>query len=124
MELAVFVESMVRGFARYHKYALGADLRHLSRRLVALVIKANSRRDKTAILTELRDSSEEMKVLIVLAKEVKAFTNFKEFQQASMLAVDISRQSEGWLKSQSGRGVSGSGSHAPHGSPSVPAPQA
>ncbi len=103
MELAVFVESMVRNFARYHKYALGADMRHLSRRLVALVIKANSRRDKTAVLTELRDSSEEMKVLIVLAKEVRAFTNFKEFQQASMLATDISRQSEGWLRSQNGR---------------------
>ena len=59
MELAVFCENAVRQFPRYHKYALGADLRALSRRLVALVIRANSRRDKAALHTKLRDSSEE-----------------------------------------------------------------
>jgi hypothetical protein len=68
--------------------------------LVALVIKANSKRDKVAVLTELCGRSEEMKILIVLVKEVEAFYCFKELQQASMLAADISRQREGWLRSQ------------------------
>ena len=103
LELAIFLENCVKGFPRYHKYALGADLRNCARELVTLVMRANSRRDKTAILTELRDTSEGMKLLIILGKETKAFGSFSQFQTAAALAVEISRQSEGWLKSQTAR---------------------
>ncbi|MFZ5761129.1 MAG: four helix bundle protein [Thermodesulfobacteriota bacterium] len=100
MELAVAVEEAVRRFPRYHKYAIGADLRHGARRLVSLIIRANSQADKVASLTELRDGSEEMKVMIVMAREVKAFAGFKEFERLALLATEISRQSEGWLRSR------------------------
>jgi len=99
VDLAIHLEQAVRGFSRYHKYAIGADLRSQARNIATLVIKANSQRDKTAALTELRDLCEEMKFLIVLGKEVKAFTSFKQFQIAATIAVDLSRQSEGWLGS-------------------------
>src|SRR3989339_588932 len=89
IELAVFLENVVRNFSRYNKYALGAELRDTSRQLFTLVIRANSQREKISTLIELRDSGEVMKALIVMAKEVKAFTNFKEFQQAAMLASEI-----------------------------------
>jgi len=102
MDLAVLLENAVHGFPRYHKYAIGADLRHLARRLLALVITANSRADKVLALTALRDASEEMKTLIVLGKEIKAFHSFKQFELAAPAATEISRQSEGWLKSQRG----------------------
>jgi len=100
MELAVYMENAVRGFSRYHKYTIGTDMRDLSRNLVALIIKANSRKDKRKLLTELRDRSEEMKVNIMIGKEVKAFKSFRQFQHAASLAVEISRQCEGWPKSQ------------------------
>jgi 23S rRNA-intervening sequence protein len=100
VDLALCIEQAVRGFPRYHKYAIGADMRHLARTIAALIIKANSQRDKTASLTELRDRCEEMKFLITLGKEIKAFTGFKQFQAAAGFAVDLSRQSEGWLGSQ------------------------
>ena len=100
LELAIFMENCVKGFSRYHRYTLGTDLRNSSRELVTLVITANSRKEKTALLTELRDKSEGMKLLIVLGKETKAFGSFSQFQTAASLAVEISRQSEGWLKSQ------------------------
>jgi len=103
VELAVHLEQSVRGFARYHKYALGADLRGLARNIAALVIKANSQRDKVITLTELRDKCEEMKFLITMGKEVKAFKNFTQFQTAAVFAVDLCRQSEGWLGSQKGK---------------------
>jgi len=102
MELAVYMENAVRGFSRYHKYTIGADMRNISKDLVAIIIKANSRKDKRKLLTELRDKSEEMKVNILIGKEIKAFKSFGQFQQAASLAVEISRQSEGWLKSQEG----------------------
>jgi len=103
LELVVYIENVVRNFSRYHKYTIGSNMRDLSRNLVALVIKANSRKDKRNFLTELRDKSEEMKVNIMIGKEIKAFKSFKQFQHAAALAVDVSRQSEGWLKSQKGK---------------------
>ncbi len=100
MDMAVNIENTVKGFSRYHKYTIGSDMRNLSRELVSLVIKANSQRDKLQTLTLLRDKSEDMKTLIILGKEIRAFKSFKQFQSAAALAVEISRQSEGWLKSQ------------------------
>ncbi|MBU0483643.1 MAG: four helix bundle protein [Proteobacteria bacterium] len=51
VELVVLLENAVRDFPRYHKYALGADLRNQARELAVLVIAANSRRDKVPVLT-------------------------------------------------------------------------
>ena len=83
LELVVYIENVVRNFSRYHKYTIGTNMRDLSRNLVALVIKANSRKDKRNLLTELRDKSEEMKVNIMIGKEIKAFKSFNQFQHAA-----------------------------------------
>ena len=100
MELTVFIEQAVRDFSRYHRYQLGADLRSSARELTSLVMQANFACDKIGVITQLRNKSEEMKLLIVLAKEVKAFVSFSQFQQAALLAAEISRQSQGWLNSR------------------------
>ncbi len=99
-ELIVCVENAVRNFSRYHKYSIGTDMRHLSRNLVFLIIQANSRQEKVCLLTELRDRSEEMKIMVMVGKEIKAFNSFKQFENVANLAVEISKQSEGWLGSQ------------------------
>jgi hypothetical protein len=87
-------------FARYHKYALGTDLRDGARRALKLIVRANARRDKTPVLLQLRKELEELKVLLRLGQDVKAFPNFKSFEHAITLVVEIARQNEGWLKSQ------------------------
>lgn len=99
MDLAVYTENAVRGFTRYHKYSIGADLRNLSRRVVTLIISANSRDDKLDALLTLGDTIEELKVVINICKEVKAFKSFTTFQKAAEAAVNLSRQSEGWIRS-------------------------
>ena len=105
VELTVLMENTVRGFARYHKYSIGADMRNLSRAIAALIIKANSEKDKVRTVTELRDKCEEMKFTITVGKEIKAYKSFKQFQIAATIAVDLSRQSEGWLgSSRKGKG--------------------
>jgi|CXWL01.1.fsa_nt_gi hypothetical protein len=43
MDLAVYLEQVVRTFSRYHKYTLGSELRQQSHELVTLIIRANSR---------------------------------------------------------------------------------
>ena len=99
MELAVYLQNSVRNFSRYNKYSIGTDLRDLSRRILRLIIRANSARQKDEPLRELVENCEMLKTMIVFAKEVKAFNSFKSFQHASSMAVILCRQSEGWLKS-------------------------
>ncbi|MBI4686691.1 MAG: four helix bundle protein [Nitrospirae bacterium] len=99
MDLAVYIENVVKGFSRYHKYSIGADLRNLSRGVVTLIISANSREEKLPALLTLRDAIEELKVMINICKEVKAFRSFTAFQTAAESIVDIGRQSEGWIRS-------------------------
>jgi len=100
MELTIFLEIAVRQFSRYHKYSIGTELRAISRKMINLIIKANSQHQKRNCLENLRDEAEQMKTEILIAKEIQAFKNFKQFEKAAELAVDICRQSEGWLKSQ------------------------
>ena len=36
VDLAVYIEQIVIGFSRYHKYTLGSELRELSHRIIIL----------------------------------------------------------------------------------------
>ena len=101
-DLCLHLDRVVRGFPRYHKYSLGADLREAARRSLRLVVRANSRREKAPVLLELREELEELKALLRLAHDVKALPKISSFQHAVTLVVEIARQNEGWLKHQRG----------------------
>jgi hypothetical protein len=104
-DFCLYAEQVVRNFSRYHKYSLGADIRDGARRAVKLVVRANARRDKVPVLLELREVVEELKVILRLCHDVKAFPNLNSFEHAITCLTDIARQNEGWLKSQyQGRG--------------------
>ncbi len=99
METAVYFENIVRNFSRYNKYNLGAEMRTKSRDIIKLIIKANSSRNKLPPLYELREHIEELKILIRISKESKAFHNFNSFKNAMECVVSVSKQNEGWIKS-------------------------
>ncbi len=99
-DLCLYFEQWVRNFSRYHQYSLGADLRDGARRVLKLVVRANSRRDKAPVLLTMREELEELKLLLRLALDVKAFPNFNSFGHAIELVTEIAKQTEGWLKSQ------------------------
>ena len=119
-DLCLYLEQIVQHFSRCHKYALGADLRDGARRALKLVVRANARCDKTPVLLQLREELEELKVLLRLGQDVKAFANFKSFEHAITQVVDIARQNEGWLKSQR----QGHGQHPRAMPPRLAAPSA
>lgn len=102
-DVAVYVEDMVKGFSRYHKYTLGTEMRDLSRALMRLIVAANSQKDRVATLEKLRDTIEEMKVVVRIGKEVKAFRSFKSFMFLMEQIVSLGRQCEGWIKSMRGK---------------------
>ena len=111
MDLAVYLEQVVRHFSRYQKYTIGSDLRQQSRELVTVVIRANSRREKLPVLYELRERLESLLVLLRIGQEVQAFQKCTAYGRAAELVVALSRQNEGWIKSQSKStmGAEGSG---------------
>ena len=101
LDLAVYFENIVGNFSKYHKYTVGSDLRNISKEILLLIAKANASKDKTSLLLKLREKIEEMKILINICKELKAFRSLRSFEYAIKGAVNIAKQNEGWLKSQS-----------------------
>ena len=49
-DLCLYIEQAVRKFPRYEKYAVGTDLREGARRVLKLVVRANTRRDRVPTL--------------------------------------------------------------------------
>ena len=90
-DLCLYLEQVVRNFARYHKYSLGTDLRDGAREVLKLIVRANARRDKAPVLLEIREELEELKVLLRLCQDVKAFPNFNSFEHAIGLVTGIAR---------------------------------
>ncbi len=70
-DLCLYLEQVVRGFSRYHKYGLGADLRDGARRALRLIARANARHERAGVLLELREQLEELKVLLRLGHDVQ-----------------------------------------------------
>jgi hypothetical protein len=99
--LLVEVEQAVRRFPRYHKYALGTDLRRQAMTVCRCIVRA------AAAQAEARERSlerlvlavEDLKLSIQLAKELQAFASFAEFARLAELAVTVGKQSGGWRKS-------------------------
>ena len=101
LTLSVYIERLVQGFSRYHKYSNGSELRTLARNNIKLIIRANSEIDNRAFyLTELRVNNEELKVCLRICKEMNAFKNLNSFVHAVELVILLARQNEAWLKSK------------------------
>ena len=102
MDLCVYIETIVRGFEKYHKYTLGVDLRVTSKELLFLIHRANISHKRADILEQLRNRCEDLKMLVYLTKELRAFKSFKQFEQLSKLSVAVCRQAQGWLGKTAG----------------------
>jgi hypothetical protein len=97
--LLLLVEQAVRHFPRYHKYTLGSDLRRQVMRLCRLIVRAcNTPEQRLRYVQQLVDSVDDFKVQIQLAKELKVFRRFTEFQAIAELAVSLGKQSGGWKR--------------------------
>lgn len=98
LDLCVYVETIVRGFEKYHKYTIGGDLRTWSKRILFGIHKANRSYEKSALLEKLVEYCEEFKMLVQLGKALKAFKGFRQFEHLSKLSVAVAKQSQAWYK--------------------------
>lgn len=116
VRLATLLEECVRRFPRYHKYALGADLRRQAYAVCRGVVVANGEREgRERAVERLAIAVEELKLLVQMGKEVRAFASFKEFESAAELAVALSKQSGGWRRSLTGSEATASPRRGPEG---------
>lgn len=101
----VAVETAVRRFPRYHKYAVGADLRREAMTVARCVDRAwNDQTRQVARLRELAIAIDDLKLTLQLGKEVEAFKSFAEFEALADLVSGLGRQCGGWLKQMDAKG--------------------
>ena len=103
--LLVYMETLVRGFSRYHKYTLGSELRTQCMSMVKLCHKAW--RDKVRTLDYLQQLVwliDESKLSLQLAKQLQAFRSFAQFSQVAELLVQLGKQCGGWIRHQQANG--------------------
>ena len=93
------MENTVRGFSRYNKFTIGAEMRNLARDIIGSIIAANSASNRRLHLLQVREQVERLKVNIRICQEVKGFNSFAGYTRAVELSVAVARQNEGWLKS-------------------------
>jgi hypothetical protein len=65
-ETAVHFEKVVAGSSRYHKYALGTDLRNKGREVVGPIVRANSTREGR--ITDLLMNSPSLRAFALLGQ--------------------------------------------------------
>ena len=96
IKLAVYLEDIVKSFDKYHKYTIGKDLRKKSKKLLFLIHRVSFEEDKIKYLKRLVKKCEEMKMIISITKELKAFRSFNQFEHSSKLLVVICKQGQSW----------------------------
>ena len=111
--LLLEIEQAVRSFPRYHKYALGTDLRAQAMEVARLCHRAWRDRARQRHWTDqLVWAIDELKLSLQLGQTLRAFTSFRRFEQLIRLAEDLGRQAGGWKRQQQHPNGQNSARHA------------
>ena len=99
--LLVDIEQAVRLFPRYHKYAIGQDLRTQAMTIARLCNRAWRDRARQPHWTEqLVWAIDEVKLSLQLGQQLRAFRSFASFEQLIRQTEDLGRQAGGWKRQQ------------------------
>jgi hypothetical protein len=100
--LLLDIEVAVQRWPRSHRYGVGADLR---KQALALAVGANlawrEQGRRAAHVRGLVEGVEQLKVLLQLGSQLKAFASFGQFERLARQAHSVGRQVGGWSKSES-----------------------
>ena len=95
--LLLEIEKAVRQFPRYHRYAVGTDLRRQ-----AMVVYTNTNRAwrdrdyQAALVGQLVWDIDALKHCLQTAKLLHAFNSFRRFEMLARLAHELGTQAGGW----------------------------
>lgn len=110
----VEIEEAVRVFPRYHKYAVGADLRKEAGNVARMAHRAwRDQKRRGEWLSRLSFAIDDLKLTLQVSKRVQAFRSFKQFEALARLVSSLGGQCGGWhrqhLKSQNLQATSPAG---------------
>jgi len=95
----VEMEQVVRGFARYHKYSIGADLRASTSKVARLAHRAwRDHAHRADWISRLNFAIDDLKLSLQVAKRIEAFRSFAQFEAIIRLVSDLGRQCGGWQR--------------------------
>jgi hypothetical protein len=95
--LMLEIEQAVRGFARFHKYAIGAELRELATKAATLAHRAWRDQERvTKWVTKLRWQVDKLKLSMQIGQRLQAFAGLRQFEAIMRVAIDLGRQAGGW----------------------------
>ncbi len=91
----------VPGFSKQYKYFLGGDLIRNNIEVIRLIIKANGERDREKRQVQMEALCTTIEILITnlrIANELRQLGGQRQYLFLAALAVEISKQAEGWKK--------------------------
>ncbi len=95
------IEKVVKHFPRYHKYTLGTELRKNALQMCLLIQQAwQQKQQQCALLLQLKQVIDEIKIQLHLAKKLQALPSFSTFEWLSKQAVQLGKQNGGWYKAR------------------------
>lgn len=99
------IEQAVKGFARYHKYTSGTDLRRSAAQVATLANRAwRDMPRRSEWVGRLVFAVDDLKMLMQLSKQVSAFKSFAQFETLIRLVSDLGKRCGGWHKQQRSKG--------------------
>lgn len=98
-DLLLEVFRLTKDFTRDYKYTAGERLKNEAIELLTLIFRANSRKDKAAVLQEAREKIEVIRLFVRLMKDLQQIS-LKKFVLVNQKVEDVSKQLTGWQKSQ------------------------
>lgn len=96
-DLLLEIFRFVKNFSKEYKYTVGDNLKKEMIQQIMLIYRANSSRDKLAIIQEAREKIEIMRLLIRLMKDLRQIS-LPQFVQVNEKIEFVSRQLTGWQK--------------------------
>ena len=91
----------LRRFPKTERHTLAAEIKGHMFQVLRLILVANRRRDKRAVLTELDVELELLRLYVRLAHDVVDYTAFptRSYEHWSKMLSEIGKMLGGWLKS-------------------------
>lgn len=112
--LLLDIEQAVRGFARYHKYTIGTDLRGQAMTVLRLCHRAwRDRGQQVHWVAELIWAIDELKISLQLGSQLHAFKSFKQFESLIRAAEELGRCAGGWKRQLHHKGQNPGGNAHP-----------
>ena len=94
--LAIF--QFTKDFTREYKYTVGEELKRDTIKLLSLIYRANSKRDKQEVLQEAREHIEIIRLFIRVMHDMHQIS-MKKYVHINQKVENVSKQLTGWQKS-------------------------